>query len=203
MTVLQDGVSLQHVVDGLNALGVGPARHHLHPAGDQGGRRAAGRNPGDRLMDAAHPKRDDDGRSSRRWPRRPSRPASAAKADAASKEFESVFISQFLGSHVLRHQDRRPHRRRPGRGDVPLPDGRSICQGHRTAAAASAWPRQMKAELLKHQQVRRHNERDDPAHRTADRPGRALIAALETDIAALKDGRPPGAGAPPIRKSRN
>ena len=32
--------------------GRGPARHHLHPAGDQGGRRAAGRHPGDRLMDA-------------------------------------------------------------------------------------------------------------------------------------------------------
>ena len=32
--------------------GRGSARHHLDPAGDQGGRRAAGRYPGDRLMDA-------------------------------------------------------------------------------------------------------------------------------------------------------
>ena len=36
----------------LERAGRGPARHHLDPAGDQGRGRAAGRHPGDRLMDA-------------------------------------------------------------------------------------------------------------------------------------------------------
>ena len=73
IAVLQDGVSLQHLVDGLECAGRRPARHHLHPAGDQGGRRAAGRHPGDRLMDAAIQGADDDGPARRRWPLRPSR----------------------------------------------------------------------------------------------------------------------------------
>src|SRR5205823_6295085 len=73
-----------------------PARCDLDPAGDQGRRRPAGRNPGDRLMDANlqtamaaiqnRPVMAPGGSNNR---------AGAAKA---AKEFESVFISQFLGS---------------------------------------------------------------------------------------------------------
>ena len=52
MVVLQEGVSLQELVAGLNALGVGTARPDQHSAGDQGGRRAAGRDRGDVMTEA-------------------------------------------------------------------------------------------------------------------------------------------------------
>ena len=47
MMALEPGVTLKDLVDGLNALGVGPARPDRDPAGDQGGRRTAGRDRGD------------------------------------------------------------------------------------------------------------------------------------------------------------
>ena len=49
-------------------------------------------------MDARHPEHDDAWPSSRRWPRRRRPTGNAGVADKAAKEFESVFISQFLGS---------------------------------------------------------------------------------------------------------
>ena len=45
--IVGGGASLSTLVNGLNALGVTPARHDLHPAGHQGRGRPAGRNRGD------------------------------------------------------------------------------------------------------------------------------------------------------------
>jgi hypothetical protein len=45
--LVREGVSLQQLVDGLNALGIGPARHDRDPAGDQGRGRDPGRHRGD------------------------------------------------------------------------------------------------------------------------------------------------------------
>ena len=42
LTIVPSGVTLQELVEGLNALGVGPRDHDVHPADHQGGRRAAG-----------------------------------------------------------------------------------------------------------------------------------------------------------------
>ena len=46
LALVKESVSLQQLVDGLNALGISPARPDRHPAGDQGLGRAAGRHRG-------------------------------------------------------------------------------------------------------------------------------------------------------------
>ena len=76
----------------------------------------------------------------------------AAKADAASKEYESVFISQFLGSMFSGIQS--DSMTGGGQGEEMFRSlmvdqyGKSIEQQGGFGIAA-----QMKAELLKHQQI--------------------------------------------------
>ena len=51
LALVRESVTLQQLVDGLNALGISPARPHRHPSGDQGRRRAAGRDRGALMAD--------------------------------------------------------------------------------------------------------------------------------------------------------
>ena len=46
LALVRESVTLQQLVDGLNALGISPARPHRHPPGDQGRGRAPGRDRG-------------------------------------------------------------------------------------------------------------------------------------------------------------
>ncbi len=117
-----------------------PARHHLDPAGDQGRRRASGRNPGDRMSDRHDPGRDVAGAiGGHRRPRTRSPYQAAAKK--AAKEFEGVFISPVPGRDVRGHLHRRPLRRRRGRTDVPLAHARPIRQGDRRSRRLRAFRR--------------------------------------------------------------
>ena len=96
MAVLHEGVSLQSLVDGLNALGVGPRDiisilQAIKAAGAlQADIQVIGMNAAidtNVAMAALRP---------RRSPRR-TRPSDPAVAKKAAQEFEGVFITQFLG----------------------------------------------------------------------------------------------------------
>ena len=90
MVALEPGVTLKDLVDGLNALGVGPRDMIWHPAGHQGGRRAAGRDRGDVMVALAMAtvgKPLDD---------RNVRAGDPSAARRAAEEFEAVFLGQIL-----------------------------------------------------------------------------------------------------------
>ena len=97
MAVLHDGVSLQSLVDGLERAGRRTARHHLDPAGDQGGRRAAGRHRGDRMNAAIDTSAAMTALRAATARRAAARPRSGSRRRRPRRHFEGVFITQFLG----------------------------------------------------------------------------------------------------------
>ena len=127
--MVKDGVSLQQLVDGLNALGIGPRDLIAHPAGDQGRRRDPGRHRGDVMQ-------MNTGNSTHRavtsqaaiatYNGRPDytladaltkvSPQAQAKAKTTATDFEAMFINQMFSQMTNGLKGEGPFGDTPGTG---------------------------------------------------------------------------------------